>query len=187
MLKFVTSIAIIFLSFILLIEIPFILASDERHKYTILNQKAIKDFAPNNPILIQGKQTKLLQGKSTKEQSELHTLWRSDLNKYQKEKNNYDEKINAESFRIYNEYYMFYSRFFAGLVIILFGLIGYFVKFYNKLDILYLSLSFAFLSFANVTQTHSQSIGSLSNIGLTWLVALILVYLLSVSLKQKNN
>jgi len=179
MLKFITSITIIVLSFVLLIEVPSIFALDAMSKYRMLNQKTIEEFTPNNPILIEGEQGRLLQGKSIKEQNKLHKIWFDDLLKHQAKKNDYDKKIRFESLKVYDEYHMPYSGFFTGLIITLFGLIGYFVKFYNKLDILYLSIPFAFVSFVHTTTSHFLGTS------LVWFMALIIVYLLSVHLKKK--
>ncbi|OIR24782.1 hypothetical protein [Bathymodiolus thermophilus thioautotrophic gill symbiont] len=177
MIKLITSIFILFVTFILLIEIPSNLSFEPQAEYIVENEISKNKFAEDNPIA-KGRsfQAKVLQGKSISERNKLLYVWRDELEEARDRARKFNKNIFNESKKIHDKYYYVYIRVFAAVTIVFLLLVGYFVNFYKWYDIFYLSFHFYLLVF-----------GFGHVVSYFWIIALFLLYFFTIYFKETKS
>lgn len=174
-----------FLFFVLHLEIPSEIALNQEWQYYNANNQYIQEHKlarKNHPYAGNPKeQGKFINGKSIKERNKIYEKWGKELREMSIEYKNKAAILDMQSEKVFNNTLLFYNKVFSLVIVVILILIGYFVPFYKKIDILYLALPTALLLSARQTPASAPPITSL-----TWLIVLVVCYLIAVHLKEKN-
>jgi len=184
-LKIILSLTLMFLFFVLHVEVPGEIAFNQKWQYYNANNQYIQEYKlarKNHPHAGNTKEHgRIIKGKSITERNKIYEKWGKELREISIEYKNKAAILDIQSEQVFNNTRLFYNKVFSLVIVVILILIGYFIPFYKKIDILYLALPTALLVSARQTPASAPPITSL-----TWLIALVVCYLVAVHLKEKR-